>query len=61
MAMVGVPLFLIDLAIAISPVGRLRLGGVTTKPRLKVFDWCAVLMCTLLAGGGVFWSAAEPI
>jgi choline-glycine betaine transporter len=54
-------LFLIALAIAISPVGKLRLGGATAKPSLKFFDWCAVLICTLLAGGGVFWSAAEPL
>jgi hypothetical protein len=54
-------LFLIAIAIAISPVGRLRLGGEDAKPSLKFFDWCAVLICTLLAGGGVFWSAAEPL
>lgn len=54
-------LFLIALAIAISPVGKLRLGGATAQPSLKFFDWCAVLICTLLAGGGVFWSAAEPL
>ena len=51
-------LFLIALILAISPVGKLRLGGAEAKPSLKFFDWCAVLICTLLAGGGVFWSAA---
>ena len=54
-------LFLIALILAISPVGKLRLGGAESKPSLKFFDWCAVLICTLLAGGGVFWSAAEPL
>ena len=54
-------LFLIALLLAISPVGKLRLGGAEAKPSLKFFDWCAVLICTLLAGGGVFWSAAEPL
>ena len=54
-------LFVIAVVMAISPVGRLRLGGVDAKPSLKFFDWCAVLICTLLAGGGVFWSAAEPL
>ena len=52
-------LFLLAAAQAISPVGRLKLGGAEAK-RLKLFDWCAVLICTL-AGGGVFWSAAEPL
>ena len=54
-------LFLLAAALAISPVGRLKLGGAEAKPSLKLFDWCAVLICTLLAGGGVFWSAAEPL
>ena len=54
-------LFLIALILAISPVGNLRLGGAEAKPSFKFFDWCAVLICTLLAGGGVFWSAAEPL
>ena len=46
-------LFLLALGLAISPVGKLRLGGAEAKPSLKLFDWCAVLICTLLAGGGV--------
>jgi len=56
-----VAVFLVAIALAASPIGRLRLGGATAKPSLKFFDWCAVLICTLLAGGGVFWSAAEPL
>ncbi len=47
--------------IGFSPLGSLRIGGPNAKPELKIFDWCAVLICTLLAGGGVFWSAAEPL
>ncbi len=56
-----VALFLIAVVLAVSPVGGLRLGGPDAKPNLKFFDWCSVLICTLLAGGGVFWSAAEPL
>tara|TARA_B100000963_G_scaffold242705_1_gene212457 strand:+ start:3854 stop:5419 length:1566 start_codon:yes stop_codon:yes gene_type:complete len=59
---------LLVLAIAIvsfflgfSPLGSIKIGGPNSKPSLKFFDWCAVLICTLLAGGGVFWSAAEPL
>ena len=54
-------LFVVAIVIALSPVGKVRLGGNDAKPSLKMFDWCAVLICTLLAGGGVFWSAAEPL
>lgn len=56
-----VRLFLIALFLPISPIGKLRLGGAEAKPSLKFFNWCAVLICTLLAGGDVFWSAAEPL
>ncbi len=44
-----------------SPLGSLRIGGPDAKSSLSFFDWCSVLICTLLAGGGVFWSAAEPL
>lgn len=53
-----VRLFLIALFLAISPIGKLRLGGAEAKPSLKFFNWCAVLICTLLAG--VVCSGPQP-
>ncbi len=50
----------IALGIAISPYGAVRLGK-QEKPELGTFSWIAMIMMTLLAGGGVFWSAAEPM
>src|SRR5699024_10322766 len=35
--------------------------GNTTKVDMSTFRWASVIMCTLLAGGGVFWSAGGPI
>ncbi len=52
---------IISFFIGFSPLGSLRIGGPDAKSSLSFFDWCAVLICTLLAGGGVFWSAAEPL
>ncbi|MFT5879771.1 MAG: glycine betaine transporter [Moritella sp.] len=52
--------FAIALCIAVSRYGKTRMG-VQTKPTIGTFRWLAMIMCTLLAGGGVFWSAAEPI
>ena len=52
---------LVAFFISFSPIGSLKIGGAESKPSLSYFDWCAVLICTLLAGGGVFWSAAEPL
>ncbi|KEQ14077.1 BCCT family transporter [Endozoicomonas numazuensis] len=52
--------FIISLALVIGRTGRVRLGGLD-KPELSNFKWISVIMCTLLAGGGVFWAAAEPM
>ncbi len=47
------------LCLAVSRYGKLKLGNQNT-PDIGTFRWLAMIMCTLLAGGGVFWSAAEP-
>ena len=52
--------FFLALVVAISPLGKKVMGSVA-KPTIGTFRWLAMIMCTLLAGGGVFWSAAEPI
>ncbi len=53
--------FLVALGLMFSKVGGVRLGGLEAKPEFTFFKWVAMIMCALLAGGGVFWSAAEPI
>lgn len=52
--------FLIGLVIAFGRTGYVRLGGLAT-PDIDTFKWISIILCTLLAGGGVFWAAAEPI
>ena len=52
--------FLGSIALALTPYAKARLGG-PVKPEYGRFKWVAMIMCTLLAGGGVFWAAAEPI
>lgn len=52
--------FVLALLIAVSRYGKTRMGT-QEKPTIGTFRWLAMIMCTLLAGGGVFWSAAEPI
>ena len=56
-----VAIVIVAFSLGFSPLGSIKIGGPDAKPTLKFFDWCAVLICTLLAGGGVFWSAAEPL
>ncbi|MBE4720437.1 BCCT family transporter [Pseudarthrobacter sp. AB1] len=52
--------FVCSIALALTPYARARLGG-HVSPDYGRFKWVAMIMCTLLAGGGVFWAAAEPI
>jgi glycine betaine transporter len=53
--------FAVSLFICFSKCGRVRLGGVDQRPDTSTFNWIAVIMCALLAGGGAFWAAAEPM
>lgn len=52
--------FVVAIAVAVSPWRRVRLGALD-RPEYGRFKWVAMIMCTLLAGGGVFWAAAEPM
>ena len=52
--------FFVAIALAISKYGKVRLG-VVNGPQIANFKWIAMIMTTLLAGGGVFWAAAEPM
>ncbi|MBY7144353.1 BCCT family transporter [Virgibacillus sp. NKC19-3] len=52
--------FLIALFLGYSKFGKIRLGNLD-KPEMSNFKWISIIMCTLLAGGGVFWAAAEPV
>ncbi len=52
--------FIIGLVLVVLPGGKAIMGGLAT-PEFPVFQWGAMIMCTLLAGGGVFWAAGEPM
>jgi choline-glycine betaine transporter len=52
--------FLIGLYLGFSRMGGVVLGSAKV-PELTTFKWFSVIMCTLLAGGGVFFAAAEPM
>ena len=52
--------FVIGVILACTRYGSTRIGNLD-EPEMSTFRWIAIIMCTLLAGGGVFWSAAEPM
>ncbi|MBS9404744.1 BCCT family transporter [Halomonas sp. TRM85114] len=52
--------FFIAMGLAISPAASAKVGGLDT-PELSTFKWLSIILCTLLAGGGVFFAAGEPV
>ncbi|MDZ7786632.1 MAG: BCCT family transporter [Halofilum sp. (in: g-proteobacteria)] len=52
--------FFIALAVAISPAGSAVMGDLA-EPEMSTFKWISIILCTLLAGGGVFFAAGEPV
>jgi choline-glycine betaine transporter len=52
--------FFIAIGLAISPAASAKIGGLES-PELSTFKWLSIIMCTLLAGGGVFFAAGEPV
>lgn len=52
--------FFIGLLLCVLPGGKAKMGGLET-PEFDAFKWGSMIMCTLLAGGGVFWAAGEPM
>ncbi|WMJ77497.1 MULTISPECIES: BCCT family transporter [unclassified Sedimentibacter] len=53
-------LWVIALYVAISKFGNIRIGGKDSKKETNTFSWYAVIITTMLAGGGVFYATAEP-
>ncbi|GAE34049.1 BCCT family transporter [Halalkalibacter akibai] len=52
--------FVIGIILAFSKYGNLKLGKME-KPENGYFRWISMILCILLASGGVFWAASEPI
>ncbi len=52
---------LILVAVFISPLGKVRLGGHEAKPILSRWNWFAITLCTTVAIGILVWGPAEPI
>lgn len=52
---------LLCIAICFSSFGKVRLGGKTAEPLMSMWNWFAITICTTIAIGILFWSAAEPV
>ena len=49
------------LGLAISPAGRIRLGGDDARPDFSLLSWFAMLFAAGMGIGLMFWSVAEPV
>lgn len=52
--------FVVGVVLALSKYGKVKLGKMD-KPENGWFRWVSMILCTLLASGGVFWAAGEPM
>ncbi|PVY70012.1 choline-glycine betaine transporter [Tamilnaduibacter salinus] len=52
--------FFVAMAVALGKSAQARLGGLD-RPEIGRFRWLSMILCTLLAGGGVFFAAGEPV
>lgn len=52
--------FFVAIGIACTPAAKARIAN-RDEPELSTFQWLSIILCTLLAGGGVFFAAGEPV
>ncbi|MEP3563781.1 MAG: BCCT family transporter [Marinobacter sp.] len=52
--------FFIAIGLACTPAAKAKIGNLD-RPEMSTFRWLSIIMCTLLAGGGVFFAAGEPV
>lgn len=48
-------------AIGLSPLGKIRLGGANAKPEFSIMSWLAMLFSAGVGIGMVFYGSAEPL
>lgn len=60
-AVTPVLIFAFCMALCVSPLGRLRLGGSEARPEYKLHSWVAMLFAAGVGIGFMFWGTAEPL
>ncbi|MEC1715124.1 BCCT family transporter [Schinkia azotoformans] len=53
--------WIMAVVIAFSKWGNIRIGGKNAERETKNLTWYAIIITTMLAAGGVFFAAAEPL
>ena len=67
LALLGSPFFILVnvlllsvIVIAISPLGRRKMGGEQATVEFKLFGWLSMLFAAGMGSGLIFWGIAEP-
>ncbi len=50
--------FFIAMGVALTPAAKAKIGNLDA-PEMSTFKWLSIILCTLLAGGGVFLPQAS--
>ncbi|MDR7128313.1 choline-glycine betaine transporter [Algoriphagus sp. 4150] len=58
---VSLVMTILAVAVFLSPLGNYRIGGTSAIPRLNRISWFAIVLCTTIAVGILFWGSAEPL
>jgi choline-glycine betaine transporter len=58
---VSLAMCLVAVCVLFSPLGNYRIGGSNAQPRLNRISWFAIVLCTTIAVGILFWGSAEPL
>ncbi len=60
-ALAGVIVTVFCLGLAVTPLGRIRLGGMDAKPEFSLASWLAMLFAAGVGIGFMFYGTAEPL
>ncbi len=52
---------LLCMAVFVSPVGAIKIGGKDAVPMLNKWRWFTIILCTTIAVGILFWGVSEPL
>lgn len=60
-SMVSLLCVLMVLAMYLSPLGKVKIGGSSATPTMNKWNWFAITLCTTIATGCVYWGIVQPI
>lgn len=52
---------IVSVAIGVSSIGKVKLGGTNAKKEFSTFSWIAMLFTAGMGSGLIFWGVAEPV